>query len=70
VPDTVLFNECLHDPTVNAQLASDIVAGTRLGITVTPTFLINGTEFKGAPGGEALSRYIDRQTQSAPHGTR
>lgn len=59
VRDTISFNRCLTDSVVTAQLATDIAAGKRLGVTMTPTILINGTELIGDPTAASLSTYID-----------
>jgi protein-disulfide isomerase len=55
------FATCLDSGKHAAAVASDVQEGTRLGITGTPTFFINGRLVVGALPLEAFQRIIDRE---------
>lgn len=63
VPDTAAFARCMRDtdPTVLAAVARDTLAGHELGITGTPTLLINDRLIQGAP----TPRMLEAEIQSA-----
>ncbi len=42
------FVACLDDPATRARIVSDTAAGAKLGITSTPTLVINGRKVEGA----------------------
>jgi protein-disulfide isomerase len=56
--DSTALRRCMAGPDVARRLAEDKRAGDRLGVAGTPTFLVNGRLFSGAPSEEELSRMI------------
>ncbi len=48
VRDTTALLECLQAERTKAAIDRDLMAGRRLGIEGTPTFLVNGTQYAGA----------------------
>lgn len=46
--DTAAFGACLADPAVERAVVDESNAIMALGINVTPTFLINGQQLRGA----------------------
>lgn len=65
VPDLRSFEQCLEDVSVARYLTVDSIAGSRLGVTGTPTFLINELRVVGYPGKDSLYKYIaDRSALS------
>lgn len=59
--DAASFTECLDSEKHAAAVASDVQEGTRLGITGTPTFFINGRLVVGALPLEMFQRLIERE---------
>lgn len=49
VRDSAGFRRCLEDSTVLASIAADSISAKRLGVTGTPTVLVNNLQFRGAP---------------------
>ncbi len=49
VRDTVAFNACVKSGEMAPIVAADKSLGNRLGVTGTPTFIINGDEYGGVP---------------------
>jgi protein-disulfide isomerase len=65
VPDLRRFEQCLDDISVARYLTVDSIAGSKLGVTGTPTFLINELRVVGYPGKDSLYKYIaDRSALS------
>jgi protein-disulfide isomerase len=61
IQDTVSFMRCFKDPDVLADIRRDVRAADSLGVTATPTFLINDQLVKGAPPLELLHKYIEAE---------
>ncbi|HXG71679.1 MAG TPA: DsbA family protein [Gemmatimonadaceae bacterium] len=59
VSDLGAFEKCLDDPKIQTEIKRDSLAGVRLGISGTPTLLINDLKLVGSPGGRLLDSYID-----------
>lgn len=57
------FAACLESGKHAAAVASDVQEGTRLGITGTPTFFINGRLVVGALPLETFQRLIEREVR-------
>jgi protein-disulfide isomerase len=57
------FERCLDDHTFLASVNSDYAEGRELGITGTPTFLINGKKLVGAQPLEEFRAAIDDALQ-------
>ena len=47
IADTILFSRCLGSSPALASLNADTTAGNALGVTATPTYLINGRKYSG-----------------------
>lgn len=58
VPNAAAFQACLSDPSVGALVLKDAAAGERLGVTATPTFLINSLEVTGYPGKAKIEEFV------------
>jgi protein-disulfide isomerase len=59
--DLARFRAAMSDPKARARVAADQAFAGRLGITGTPTFLVNGEKVAGAQPFEAFKAAIDRQ---------
>jgi protein-disulfide isomerase len=46
--DLGAFGTCLDDPATRARIGEDVEAGTRAGVTSTPTIFFNGRAIEGA----------------------
>ena len=51
--------QCINDQSGAERIRRLVEAGQQQGVTGTPTFLINGTRYEGAPTYEGLSRALD-----------
>lgn len=63
VPDLTEFRACLSDPDTHGRVVQARALGDRIGVTVTPTMVINGRLFVGAPAAEVLQARILRAMQ-------
>jgi len=61
--DAEAFDECLDSEKYAQAVADDYRAGTRLGISGTPTFFINGRFVSGAVGIETFTEIIDEELE-------
>jgi protein-disulfide isomerase len=59
--DVTKFDACLTAGVYKAAVQRDLDEGTRLGITGTPAFFINGRILSGAQPIEAFTRLIDQE---------
>ena len=59
------FDDCLSGGVHKTALQKDIDEGTRLGVTGTPAFFINGRPLTGAQPLEAFTRIIDDELARA-----
>jgi protein-disulfide isomerase len=59
--DTVVFDRCLSSGAHREAVQRDVEEGTRLGITGTPAFFINGRPVLGAQQLEAFTRVIEEE---------
>jgi protein-disulfide isomerase len=59
--DLARFRAALDAPATEAQIAADQAEATRLGVTGTPTFFINGRRLMGAQPVEAFVAAIDEE---------
>jgi protein-disulfide isomerase len=62
VPDGAAFAECLRDGRAAAAVQADVEAGTRLGVSGTPTLLVNGDLYVGIAGLESIVQRHLRRT--------
>jgi len=65
VPDTARFQDCVTSDAPNPALRLDTVASRQLGVTSTPTLLINETRIDGAPPLDSLRAYVSRAAARA-----
>ena len=63
--DVKKFDDCLLGGVHKTALQKDIDEGTRLGVTGTPAFFINGRPMTGAQPLEAFARIIDEELARA-----
>jgi protein-disulfide isomerase len=63
--DSAAFGQCLDSRKHRAAVAADIEAGTKLGITGTPTFFINGQLLVGNQPLPEFQRLIERELRTA-----
>lgn len=63
--DAAKFETCLSSETHKAAVQKDMDEGTKLGITGTPAFFINGRPLIGAQPLEAFARVIDDELARA-----
>jgi protein-disulfide isomerase len=59
--DVAAFERCLSDNVHRAAVQRDIDEGTRLGVTGTPAFFINGRPLSGAQPLEAFVRVMEEE---------
>lgn len=64
--DVAAFKTCLTDPAIAALVERDQTAGKKLGVTGTPTFLINDLKFPGYPGEGRLAELVRSALDAAP----
>ncbi len=60
------FEQCLTSGKYQAAVQKDVEEGTRLGVTGTPTFFINGRLLSGAQPLESFVRIIEEETGAVP----
>jgi protein-disulfide isomerase len=60
IADSARFLECVRSTDSIPQLASDTLAGNRLGVIGTPTVIVNGLRFSGAPPLDTLQAILRR----------
>jgi protein-disulfide isomerase len=64
--DTAAFTACLDDHRYQAEVKADAVDATRLGLTGTPSFVINGRILIGALPFEDFKAIIDEELAGKP----
>ena len=57
--DLGAFERALTDPALRAAIAQETAEGRALGVTSTPTLVINGQGYRGVPDYAALSALIE-----------
>jgi protein-disulfide isomerase len=60
------FKRSLGDPAVAAVIDKDTAEGTALGVSATPTFLVDGHKLTGRQSYATLKRIIDAELRSEP----
>ena len=69
--DAATFETCRSSRKYQAQVQADAAEGTKLGVSGTPGFFINGRFLSGAQPLEAFSKIIDEELKTrAPVGSR
>ena len=64
--DGPAFAQCLDSGKQQAGITRDIEEGTRLGVTGTPTFFVNGRELVGAQPLTAFQKIIESELSGKP----
>lgn len=59
--DVSTFERCLSGEWARTRVAQDVEAGTRVGVSGTPTFFINGRRLVGAQSFEAFQAIIEQE---------
>ena len=59
VNDTTAFNRCISDGTYLGRIRDAAAAANKLGVTGTPTVLINNVRIGGTPSADHLRRLIN-----------
>jgi protein-disulfide isomerase len=57
--DTVAFNRCMADTSAMPLIASGKSLGTKMEVTGTPTVLLNGWRYAGAPSDTEITRAVE-----------
>lgn len=70
VPRQLDFISCLADPSVDSIVERDLAAGREVRLRGTPTILINGTLFDGAPPFAVLDSVVTVAVARAGHQVR
>jgi protein-disulfide isomerase len=65
LPDLPSFERCLASSDASGPLERDTVDARRLNVTGTPTYLVNGHQFVGAPPFDTLRARVQRAARSA-----
>jgi protein-disulfide isomerase len=63
VPDLTVFAQCANATDHIDAIARDTLAGRRLRIRATPTFLVNETLIEGLPPADTLAAIIERASR-------
>src|SRR6266851_5077012 len=61
------FDACLEKAKYQPQIQQDMAEATKLGVTGTPTFFINGREITGAQPAQKFEDVIDDEIAKAEH---
>lgn len=65
IPDIPAFTAALDDPALREAIAADQQEGYSIGVTGTPTFLVNDSPLVGAQPIEAVRATIEQELQEA-----
>ncbi len=65
--DAKKFDACLDKAKYEPQIHQDMAEGTKLGVTGTPTFFINGREISGAQPAQKFEDLIDDEIAKGEH---
>jgi predicted DsbA family dithiol-disulfide isomerase len=63
--DSAKFDTCLDSAAQSPAVQKDVEAGTRIGVTGTPAFFINGHFISGVVSYETLVEVVDQQLNTA-----
>ncbi len=66
--DVERFEHCLESGRYESQIAEDMQAGRKVGISATPTFIINGRMISGALSFDDFKERIDQELEAAVSG--
>ncbi len=62
IQDSERFEDCIRDPTTRAAVQSDKAQALAIGVTVTPSLLLDSLLFMGSPSMRYLRAYVDKAT--------
>lgn len=65
IADTATFNACVRTQVVFPTIERDRVAGAKLGVLATPTFLVNDLQVTGSIGIEELDHAVQEELARA-----
>lgn len=65
VKDVAAFRKCLDDDSTAAAVAEDTLVAAKLGVSGTPTFILDGRMIEGYPGKRQMDVYVDRALSGA-----
>ena len=60
VPDLDAFRRCVEEARYASRVERDAQAAAELGLDATPTLIVNGTVYSGAPDEAELERLVNR----------
>lgn len=60
IRDSVTFRTCLDQSSVPERIIQDLAVAERLGVTATPSILVDSLLFRGSPGLTYLDAYVRR----------
>lgn len=66
--DVNRFAQCLESEKYDGQIEQDMEAGKKVGISATPTFIINGRMVSGALSFDAFKERVDQELEAAVSG--
>lgn len=62
MPDPQRFEECAQDARLDRRIDAGRAYGDQIGLTGTPTVIVNGLRYSGAPTESELTRIVDSLT--------
>lgn len=65
IQDIPAFVSCVEDETFEARVRRDMAVADSLDMEGTPTFVVNGEMFLGAPPGETLEEFLERRIRES-----
>jgi protein-disulfide isomerase len=63
--DVLSFDHCLQSQQCEPKVQRELDAGEQLGVSWTPTIIVNGVRLPGVPSWDELRAVIDSQAQAA-----
>lgn len=64
--DTLRFDACMAEGRYRPGIEANMAEGRRMGVTGTPTFIVNGKLLVGAQETEIFQRVLDRELKQQP----
>jgi protein-disulfide isomerase len=68
IPDLQLFGECMKESEPAQRIERDLAAARKLGVTSTPSILVNGVLVTGNDLG-AIEEYVARALKTSRRGS-
>ena len=63
--DVAEFSSCLDSGKHAKTVQDDLIDGTRVGVSGTPAFFVNGRPLSGAVSYETIAKIVDEELESA-----